>query len=467
MPAPAPTLPDTSFDLVERARRYGRPGPRYTSFPTVPYWDREFGEAEYLSALDDVRDRPGDDLSLYVHLPFCAKRCFYCGCNAVVRHRREPMDRYLDVVEAELEMVLGRIGRGRRVTQVHWGGGTPNYLDEAQTRRLMVMLDDGFVRDRDTEVSVELDPRLADRDQVELLRGIGFNRVSLGVQDLDPRVQSAIGRLQSQEETEDLYRLCRDAGFDSVNLDLVFGLPHQSRASFSSTVDRICELSPDRAATFSYAHVPELRPNQRAIDADALPAPEEKLQIFQDTVERFTENGYRWIGLDHFARWDDDLAVAADDGRLIRNFMGYTTRAAPHILALGMSGIGEVAGRFVQMDSDLSSYRDAITGGRLPVLRGHRMSRDDELRRAVIEQLMCNGSVPFDLTRRRFGVTVDDALAPEMAVLRRFEEEGLVTVDDDALSLTWSGRFFVRNVAMALDPYLRHRREDPVFSSTV
>lgn len=454
-------------DLASLAKRYGRPGPRYTSYPTVPFWDDGFGEADYLEALDDLRARPDEAVSVYVHLPFCAKRCFYCGCHALVRHRREPMDRYLGTVEAELERVAGRVGPDRRVTQVHWGGGTPNFLEPDQTRRLMGLLTSAFDLAEDAEVSVEMDPRIASAEQVALLRELGFNRVSLGVQDLDQRVQAAIGRLQSREQTESLYRECREAGFDSVNLDLVYGLPHQSVESFSETVDRICEWAPDRVATFSYAHVPDLRPNQRAMDADALPAAEEKLEIFADTVDRLTDGGYRWIGLDHFAREDDELAVAADEGRIVRNFMGYTTGAAPHVLALGMSGIGEVAGRFVQMASDLLAYREGVDEGRLPIIRGHRMTRDDALRQRVIQHLMCNAVVPFDLTREEFGVAVDEVLEPEMRILRSLAKEGLLEVTPDELRVTWTGRFFIRNVAMVLDRYLQERRGDPVFSSTV
>jgi oxygen-independent coproporphyrinogen-3 oxidase len=458
---------DASPDLAALTERFGRPGPRYTSYPTVPYWDDGFGEEEYLGALDDLRERTGDAVSVYVHLPFCAKRCFYCGCHALVRHSRTPMDRYLDHVERELEMVAGRIGSRRRVTQIHWGGGTPNYLEEDQTRRLMGLLRGAFRVDDDAEISVEMDPRIATAEQVGLLRELGFTRVSLGVQDMDQRVQAAIGRLQSQEETEELYETCRDAGFDSVNLDLVYGLPHQTVESFSSTVDRICELAPDRVATFSYAHVPQLRPNQRAMDADALPSPDEKMRIFEDTVERFSDRGYRWIGLDHFAREEDDLAVAAAEGRLVRNFMGYSTLAAPHVLALGMSGIGEVAGRFLQMDSNLASYREGIAEGRLPVTRGHRMSRDDAFRQRVIQHLMCNAVVPFDLTEEEFGERVDEALEPEMRALRQLEGEGLVELTEEDVRVTWTGRFFIRNVAMVLDRYLRGPGDDPVFSSTV
>ena len=447
---------DALFGLL---KEHARPVPRYTSFPTVPFWDKEFGEADYVSALDDLGTRPDRALSVYVHPPFCGKRCYYCGCNAMVTHRPEVVDAYLDHLEREVEGVTDRIGEGRRVTQMHWGGGTPNFLTDRQTVRLFEMLARYF--------SIEMDPRVATATQPPLLRHLGFNRLSMGVQDFDPRVQAAIGRIQPESETVSLLEGARAAGFDSVNFDLVYGLPYQTTESFSRTLNRVVELAPDRIATFSYAHLPDLRKIQRAVDASGLPAPKEKLGLFLDAVDTFQEAGYQWIGFDHFARPEDELAVAARERRLLRNFMGYTTHAAPDQVAFGLSAIGCLAGRFVQNDTGLARYGEALDDCHFPVVRGHRMSRDDEMRSLVIQHLLCNLEIREDLTESEFGGPVSALLGEELKGLQPFVDEGFLGRSEGGWQVSDVGRFFVRNVAASLDPYLKRSTRLPTFSSSV
>lgn len=451
-------------DFVEK---YNQPGPRYTSYPTVPAWKQAFGEHEYREALTDLAQRPGDELAIYLHLPFCAKHCFYCGCNALVSREKNAVEVYLDRVEKELAMVTALIGTGRRVVQFHWGGGTPNYLSEAEVARTLAMFRGAFDLAPGAEVSLEVDPRIATPEQVAFLRSAGFNRISLGVQDFEESVQVAIGRRQSRERTLDVYRGCRDAGFPGVNVDLVYGLPGQTRESFAHTLDEIIGLQPDRVACFSYAHVPWVRPLQNKVDTSKMMTGDEKFGLFRLTVDMFQAADYDWIGIDHFAKRDDELSVALRNRALHRNFMGYATKPAPHMLAFGMSGIGDVCDRFAQNDADLGAWGEAIDAGRLPIVKGHKLSDDDRLRRLVILNVMCNLELPWALTERAFGAPADRLLAGELAALPPLVEDGLVTVDDRGLRITEKGRYFVRNVAMIFDAYLAGAGDKPLFSRTV
>ena len=463
----APARRDRREELYGLLKEHARPVPRYTSYPTVPFWDKSFGEADYVEALDEAGATPDQPLSIYVHLPFCAKRCYYCGCNAMVTHRQEMVERYLDHLEREVEGVADRMGMGRRVTQMHWGGGTPNFLTDRQTVRLFETLARYFHFEPDAEISIEMDPRVATASQPPLLRRLGFNRMSMGVQDFDPRVQVAIGRVQPESDTVSLLEWAREAGFESVNFDLVYGLPYQTSQSFDRTLRRVIELAPDRVATFSYAHLPELRKIQRAVDASGLPSPREKLGLFLDTVETLQGAGYQWIGFDHFARPEDELAVAARERRLLRNFMGYTTHAAPDQVAFGVSAIGCLGGRFVQNATRIDRYGASLDENHFPVVRGHRMSSDDQWRSLVIQHLMCNLEIRDDLTRPDFGQPLSSLLNGEMKRLDAFESEGFLLRTPRGWDVTDLGRFFVRNVAAAMDPYLRRKTQLPTFSSSV
>jgi len=343
------------------------------------------------------------------------------------------------------------------VRRIHWGGGTPNLLSAAQMGRLMHLLTDRFHLEADAEVSVEMDPRVATPDQPATLRALGFNRLSMGVQDFDPRVQAAIGRIQPESDTVSLLEGARRAGFESVNFDLVYGLPYQTPESFEKTLRRVIELAPDRIATFSYAHLPEVRRIQQAVDASGLPEPRQKLELFLDAVRRFEGAGWQWIGFDHFARPEDDL----------RNFMGYTTEAGDDLLAFGMSAIGFVAGRFVQNSAALGGWESSIREGRLPVVRGWRLTQEDRVRGDIVQHLLCNLEVPDDLTVARHGVDVPTALGEDASRLDSLEAVGFLLRTADRWEVTSLGRFFVRNVAAAIDPWLRRSTELPTFSSAV
>jgi len=447
--------------------KYNQPGPRYTSYPTVPAWKQAFGEAEYREALHELTDRPDDELAVYVHVPFCAKACHYCGCNMLVTHEKDEVTAYLDRLEQEIARVTAVIGTGRRVVQLHWGGGTPNFLKNEQIERVLGMFRGAFTVAPEAEVSLEIDPRIGSPEQAAFLREAGFNRISLGVQDFEPRVQKAIGRRQSRDKTLDVYRGCREAGFAGVNIDLVYGLPGQTRESFAETLAEIIGLGPDRVACFSYAHVPWVRPNQEKVDTSIMLKGYEKFALFQLTVDMFRAGGYEWIGIDHFAKADDELSVALKKRALHRNFMGYATKPAPHMLAFGMSGIGDVCDRFVQNDATYEGWSQRMDAGGLPVVKGHKLDDDDKLRRLAILNIMCNLELPWELTRAAYGAPADQLFADSLEQLPPLIEDGLVTRDDFGLRITEKGRYFVRNVAMTLDAYLGQDNDRPVFSRTV
>jgi oxygen-independent coproporphyrinogen-3 oxidase len=450
---------------AEFVEKYNKPGPRYTSYPTVPAWDRPFGHDEYVEALEELSGRPGEELAIYLHLPFCAKHCHYCGCNAIVTRDKSAVEVYLDRVEKEIEMVTRRIGTGRRVVQIHWGGGTPNYLSNAETERALGLLRGAFDVAPTAEVSLEIDPRIASPEQARFLREAGFNRISLGVQDFDERTQKAIGRRQGRDRTLEVYHGCRDAGFDGVNIDLVYGLPGQTRESFQQTLGEIIGLQPDRVACFSYAHVPWVRPEQNKVDTTVMLTGYEKFQLFELTVDMFQDGDYTWIGIDHFAKHDDELSQALRDRALHRNFMGYATKPAPHMLAFGMSGIGDVCDRFVQNDAELMPWSESVDAGRLPVVKGHKLNEDDKLRRLAILNIMCNLELPWSLTEAAYGKPANELLADGLAQLPPLVADGLAEVDDKGLRITPKGRYFVRNVAMILDAYLGKGKA--IFSKTV
>jgi oxygen-independent coproporphyrinogen-3 oxidase len=434
-------VPEVSPELLAR---YDVPGPRYTSYPAVPDWNGTVGPADWAAALGraGLGETP---IALYVHLPFCASRCLYCGCNATVTTRAEIVDRYLARLEREMDMVAQAIGGRPRIAEMHWGGGTPNFLTDGQVEALFGMLERRFGLDARTECSVEADPRLVTREQLATFRRLGFSRISFGVQDLDAVVQEAIGRVQPASLVRQVVEDARAAGFGGINVDLIYGLPHQTPERFARTVDEAIALEPDRVACFGYAHVPWMRPHQKRIDEAALPGAAGRFALFRDAVIRFTDAGYAWIGIDHFALPSDPLALAADAGRLHRNFMGYTTRSGEQLLGLGTSAISELGGRFVQNEPELGGWQRAIDAGRLPVARGHVLSDDDRARGAAIAHLMCNAELPFDL----FVGDVD-------ALVDRYEQladDGLLTFEVDRVAVTPLGRFFLRNMAFALDAY--------------
>lgn len=453
------------FDL-DLARKLNQPGPRYTSYPTAPQFHAGFGAEDYAAALA-ASNGSGRPLSLYVHIPFCAKLCYYCGCLMMVTERPEKVERYVGYVEREADLVAGHVEAGRAVRQVHWGGGTPNALSPDQIERLMGHFRRRFAFAEDAEVSIEGDPRTLTRAHLEAARRAGFNRLSLGVQDFDPVVQEAIGRVQPFECVEEVVRDARDLGFGGISFDLIYGLPHQTLERFARTIDLALGLGPDRLSVFGYAHVPWMKKHQRLIPEDALPGPEERLQLFALALGRITAGGYRHVGMDHFARPDDPLCLAQDAGTLQRNFQGYSTHAGSDLLGFGISSIGGLERAYVQNTKGLPAYYRAIDAGRLPVERGLALSEEDVLRRHVIMRIMCDGALDKRAVEADFGIAFDAHFAEALDALGALERDGVVVLGPERIVLTERGRPFVRNVAMAFDAYLKRPAEGPQYSQTV
>ncbi len=454
---------------LELLQRYDRPGPRYTSYPTAVQFHSGFDEAAYRAHLAEAAVTPDAPLSLYVHLPFCEQRCSFCGCMVVITRKREVAATYLDYLKREIHLLRRALGARRRVVQLHWGGGTPTYLAPAQIADLHTAIAQHFTVQPAAEVAIEIDPRVTTREQLDLLRQLGFNRLSLGVQDFTPAVQMAINRIQGVEQTRALCEHARALGFESINIDLIYGLPRQTPTSFAAAVETVIGMRPDRVALYSYAHVPWIRGNQKAIALADLPTPGEKIALFVDATEQFLAGGYSQIGMDHFALPSDPLAHAAASGRLHRNFMGYTTRPAADMVGVGVSAIGELAGAFAQNVKKLSSYYAAIAEERFPIERGYRLDADDHIRRYVIAELMCNFRVARRQVEERFAIRFDDYFAQELEELDAEPvADGLLTITPEALAVTPAGRLLVRNIAMVFDRHLRARRsEAPAFSRTI
>jgi oxygen-independent coproporphyrinogen-3 oxidase len=455
---------------VELLKKYDRPGPRYTSYPTAVEFSAAFGPAEYAERLDEA-DRAAGPLSLYAHLPFCEHRCTFCGCHVVITKDQDIVENYLGYLHREIDLLAARLPHRRRVSQYHWGGGTPTHLTPAQMEALHRKLTDHFTLEPDAEVAIEVDPRVTTVEQIDLLRSLGFNRLSMGVQDFDPDVQAAVDRNQTEGQTRTMYDLGRAKGFASINLDLIYGLPLQTSEKFGRTVDIVTAMRPDRVALYSYAHVPWIKAQQKWIDPKTLPSPEDKLQLFLDARERFLASGYVEIGMDHFALPGDELAEARGKRRLHRNFMGYTVKMGSDMVAVGVSGIGDVRGAFAQNEKKLSRYYEVLDFGRFPVERGYALNRDDAIRRETITRLMCNLWLDTRAIESEFGIEFAAYFAPELAALTDEGgpvSEGFVAIEPDHIEVVGLGRFFVRNVAMTFDRYLSSRITDkPIFSRTV
>ncbi len=454
---------------AELLARYDRPGPRYTSYPTAVEFHTGVDAATYertLARADEAGDEP---LSMYVHLPFCDERCWFCGCNVIISPDKQRALPYLDLLRAETELLAARLPRRRHLAQLHLGGGTPTYF---APDRLVAWLRDLFQAFQPlpgAELAVEVDPRVTSEEHLSALASVGFNRVSLGVQDFSPEVQCAIHRIQTVEQTAHLVEHARGLGFSGINIDLIYGLPHQTPETFARTVDTVAEIGADRSAVYSFAHVPWMHAHMKRLPADALPTRDTKFALFAAARERFLAAGYSPIGMDHFARPDDELAVARRDGRLMRNFQGYSVVPVEDVVGLGISAIGDIAGAYVQNFKKLSRYREAVGERRLPVERGIVLSDDDRLRRAVIRELMCNFSVDIEAVERAFGIRFADTFATELGLLAEHQREGMVEVTPGRIRATALGELFVRNLAMCFDRYLREKDggAKPVFSRTV
>lgn len=454
---------------VEMLRRYDRPGPRYTSYPTAVEFNEGFDSVAYERKLSEANEQKQEPLSLYFHLPFCHERCTFCGCSVVITKKPGVSGRYLDYVQREIRMVASRLPDRRRVNQVHWGGGTPTYHQPEEMASLWEAITGEFEMLPGAEVAIEVDPRVTTPAQIDLLRRVGFNRLSMGVQDFTPEVQVAIGRNQGHDETVELYGYCRRAGFDSMNLDLIYGLPLQTVETFRHNLAQVIALRPDRVAVYSFAYVPWIRGNQKKTDPKTLPAPEVKFELFLQALEAFTAAGYQQIGMDHFALPGDELAVAQREGRLQRNFMGYTVKPAADQIGMGITSIGDLRAAFAQNVKKLSTYYAAIDAGRLPIEKGYLLDEDDRIRRHIITQLMCNFGLSIAAVEERFGIRFGDYFVRELEELAQPREHGFVEYDDSEIRVTEMGRLFVRNLCMIFDRYLRLKTEGdrPVFSRTV
>ena len=452
-------------DLLEK---YDRPGPRYTSYPTAPHFTPAFDEAAYRERLREASSRAEDPLSMYVHLPFCEERCTFCGCNVVISPRRGPEQAYLKAVELELDLLASALGPRRSLNQLHWGGGTPTYLTPAQCEELFSAIAERFPLTTGAEAALEIDPCVTTMDHLSTLRRLGFNRLSMGVQDVNPAVQEAVKRIQPLELTREHVEEARRLGFSSVNIDLIYGLPLQTEQGFRATVRTVIEeFAPDRVACFSYAHVPWIKPHQKELETAPMPAGWDKFRLFLAAAEEFTAAGYRFVGFDHFARPDDELARAMDEDRVHRNFMGYTVMPASDQVGVGVTSIGDVAGAYVANDKKLASFERRVGTGSLPVDRGVLRSPEDELRRAVINRIICTLTLDNAWVETEFGVDPRRHFADALNDLGPMVEDGLVDLDTSGLRVTPTGRFFLRNVCMPFDAYLAAPGDQPVYSRTV
>lgn len=443
----------------ELIKRYDKSGPRYTSYPTAVQFHDGFDEEAY-KAQAQATNASGNPLSLYFHIPFCDTVCFYCGCNKVATKDRSKSSPYLERVCNEIAMQAALYDDNRTVDQLHWGGGTPTFLNHDEMTRLMDTTRQHFkLHDDDTgEYSIEIDPREVQHDTIALLRKLGFNRMSLGVQDFDPVVQKAVNRIQSDEQTYSALQAARDSGFKSISLDLIYGLPFQSVESFGKTLDRVIEISPDRLSVFNYAHLPDLFPPQRRINADDLPVPQMKLDILQMTIEKLTAAGYLYIGMDHFAKPDDELAVAQRDRTLYRNFQGYSTHSDCDLIGLGSTSIAQVGDCYAQNMKTLDEYYERIDAGRLAVFRGVELDADDKLRRQVITNLICHFILHKSEIEQAFNITFNDYFANELGDLKAMEGDGLVKLYDDRIEVMPVGKLLIRNICMVFDRYLREKQ---------
>ncbi len=463
----AETVEPVSAELL---RRHDVAGPRYTSYPTADRFVEAFGPDDYLRALQQRRSGAAAlvlPLSLYVHVPFCESLCYYCACNKIITKHHDRAAEYLRYLSREVDLHTAQLGVGQTVTQLHLGGGTPTFLSDVELRELMAMLKRSFTLAPGGEYSIEVDPRTIDASRLDTLAELGFNRLSFGVQDFDPAVQKAVHRVQPAEQVFALVQAARERGFDSVNVDLIYGLPQQTPESFARTIQQVNELRPDRIALYAYAHLPERFKPQRRIATAELPGAPAKVAMLSEAMARFMGVGYVYVGMDHFALPNDALAVAKRQGRLHRNFQGYSTQPDCDLIGLGVSSIGRIGATYSQNAKTLEEYYDAIDHGQFAVVRGLALSRDDLVRRAVIMALMCQGEVLYESINLAYLIDFKTYFAPELEALQELAEQGLVTLDDGGIQVSAKGWFFVRAVAMAFDRYLQADRNRARFSKII
>ncbi len=449
------------FELI---KKYDRPGPRYTSYPTAVEF-KELNEEVYKEELENIL-KDDKELSLYVHIPFCENACWFCGCNVIISHRTDVARPYLEYLYKELGLLKNILKDHKKIEQFHIGGGTPNFLENEDMKSLMEQIKTHFEFTKDAEISIELDPRHAFYDKLMLYKELGFNRVSIGIQDFDENIQKNINRIQDEKMLKEVVSNIRDLGFKSLNIDLMYGLPGQSLDSFKKTVEKTLELSPDRIAVFNFAYVPWLKPLQRKIDEALIPPSDQKLEMFKIAVEMFEEADYAFIGLDHFAKKTDELYLAQKSQKLWRNFQGYTTHKGVHLIGLGATSIGMLDRAYFQNYKTLRDYYKALDNDKLPIMRGYILNQDDIIRREVIMDIMCNLGVDKNLIGLKFGIDFDEYFAPELEQLKELESDGLINLKPDKIEINPVGRFLVRNIAIVFDIYSK-AKEKPTFSKTI
>ncbi|MBF0380441.1 MAG: oxygen-independent coproporphyrinogen III oxidase [Magnetococcales bacterium] len=460
--------------LVDRGliNKYNRAAPRYTSYPTAPYFKEELVDREiYKNEVQRIaKVDPKRPLSLYVHIPFCQQECYYCGCMRMITKDRERAGVYLESLYQEIDILGELFGRNKPVVQLHFGGGTPTYLNNQQLQQLLDKIGENFLLldDDSGDYSIEVDPREVSDGKLALLRKLGFNRISFGIQDINPKVQEAVNRVQPLEMDIRVVKEAREVGFKSVNIDLIYGLPHQTATSFANTLKTVlAELDPDRLAIFNFAHLPELLKNQRKIAADHLPPPDEKLQILEESIQILEERGYVYIGMDHFGKPQDELTIAQKEGKLHRNFQGYTTHAECDLVGMGVSSISQIGDMYAQNLKKVHNYQDEVKTGVLPVFRGLIMSADDRIRHTVIMKLMCDFRLDFAAIESQFSLVFEEYFADALKQLPPMEADGLLTVKDRIIQVSPAGKVLIRNICTAFDWYLQQSQNSNRFSQAI
>jgi oxygen-independent coproporphyrinogen III oxidase len=454
---------------VDILKKFNQPGPRYTSYPTAPLFSPDFTPEDFRREIVETNSADSAaPISLYYHFPFCDTLCYFCGCNMIVTQKREHIAEYNRYLKKEMDLLVPLISKGRKVEQLHWGGGTPTHLFPDEIRDIGFDIKSRFDYSEDIEASVEIDPRELTFDHLKALREVGFNRTSFGVQDFNYEVQKAVNRIQSEELTRQTVAWARELGFQSINLDLIYGLPHQTLSTFTETIEKVAEISPDRIAVFNYAHVPWLKKHMNLIKAEDLPSTEERLQILKMTIETLLSAGYEYIGMDHFAKPTDELAVAQREGTLYRNFQGYSTKAGCDVYAFGLSAISQFENIYAQNLKRLPDYYKRIDSGDAATNVGYRMTEDDHIRKETIMQLMCNLEIDKRDIEAKFGIDFEDYFAADIPKLDVFIRDGLLENNADKIKVSGSGILVIRNIAMCFDAYLeKMMKEKPVFSKTV
>ena len=453
---------------VDLIKKYDKPGPRYTSYPPATHFHDSFTHRDFTEEIkrtNSVSDFP--DLSLYFHLPYCDSLCYFCGCNMIVTRKRSRIKKYVSYLKREIDMISGLLSPDREAIQMHWGGGTPTHLDPEEISDLTDYIRNRFSLKKDIEAGCEIDPRELTRDHLMALRKGGFNRISMGVQDFQPEVQKAVNRIQPEDLTRQVISWVRELGFQSFNLDLMYGLPFQTIDSFEKTIDKVIELSPNRLALFNFAYIPWVKKHMKAIRAEDLPSAETKLSILKMSIEKLLGAGYVFIGMDHFAKPDDELAMALREKRMYRNFQGYSTHAGTDLYAMGLTSISQFGRIYAQNIKDEKGYFQLLDEGRLPLAKGFTLNEDDLLRRDVITQLMCDFELKFDAIEKKHGIEFDRYFSWGLSNLKDMIADNLVVLEDSKLTVTENGRLFIRNIAMNFDGYLERQEDNSRYSKTI